>query len=278
MKSFLPLGIAGRIVTIFLVSTGLYAQNTNRLEATNQVTGCSLQTTGSRKATLPPEDQVERRIEPTANCQPPTADCDNALHCHLMMNPAMVEESEEAIEKFILGETKSALPITRSNYTENQTREQVTANQGFTTKSTLSSQSLLNHTATSSIPTSRFNRQEEEKEFFSSRDDASFTEEALSSSNYSAKTEQPSEENSGIFSKLTGYFSKAVELARTTVDSLYLCPPEAVYDFAASDLDVSQQLELKDEATTTPEEEFSSQELKTSTSTDTTIRQSGSIR
>ncbi|HLB33330.1 MAG TPA: hypothetical protein VJK54_03740 [Chthoniobacterales bacterium] len=198
------------------------------------------------------------------------------MHCHLMMNPAMVEESEEAIEKFILGETKSALPITRSNYTENQTREQVTANQGFTTKSTLSSQSLLNHTATSSIPTSRFNRQEEEKEFFSSRDDASFTEEALSSSNYSAKTEQPSEENSGIFSKLTGYFSKAVELARTTVDSLYLCPPEAVYDFAASDLDVSQQLELKDEATTTPEEEFSSQELKTSTSTDTTIRQSGS--
>ncbi|HLB33366.1 MAG TPA: hypothetical protein VJK54_03940, partial [Chthoniobacterales bacterium] len=121
MKSFLPLGIAGRIVTIFLVSTGLYAQNTNRLEETNnQTTGYSLQSTGSRKATLPAEDQVERQIEPTANCQPPTANCDNALHCHLMMNPAMVEESEEAIEKFILGETKSALPITRSNYTENQ--------------------------------------------------------------------------------------------------------------------------------------------------------------
>src|SRR3990167_747418 len=262
MKTFLSLSIAG---LIFLISTGLYAQSENRLEAGGyRLEEIESQIKDNRKSALPSENQIGQGAEPTANCN-------NALPCYQMMNPAMVEESEEAIEKFIIGKARPALPVTESNCSENEEREQVAAIQELAASTV--SQSLRSYRGTSSfanpsqqrtiassIPVSRFNRQEEE---FSSLADVNPAEETFSFSNNSAEAEQPSRENSSIFSKLTGYCARAVELARTTADSLYLCPPEAANDCAASKLDDSQQLELKDEAT--EEIELPSQELKNST-------------
>ena len=97
MKTFLPFGIAG---LIFLISTGLYAQNAQiRPETTNQVTGCRLQVTGLKAVELSP-GEIGQRVEPTSNYELRAANYDNSgkdLSCHLMMNPAMVGETEEAI-------------------------------------------------------------------------------------------------------------------------------------------------------------------------------------
>ncbi|HLB33119.1 MAG TPA: hypothetical protein VJK54_02675, partial [Chthoniobacterales bacterium] len=86
MKTFFSFGIAGLIL---LTSTGLYAQSEDRLEA------------GGYRL-----EGAERTLSDNI-----VANCDNSgpdLNCHLMMNPAMVEESEEAIEQFILGKTQLA--------------------------------------------------------------------------------------------------------------------------------------------------------------------------
>ncbi|OHE74900.1 MAG: hypothetical protein A3F67_01770 [Verrucomicrobia bacterium RIFCSPHIGHO2_12_FULL_41_10] len=133
MKPFFSLGIVG---LIFLVSSGLHAQREIQVTGSNQ-TADTIKVR-SKVIALPSGGrsfQPDQQAEITTNYELPIANCDNLgkdLSDHLMMNPAMVEESEEAIEQFILGKTRSALPVKRQNYSENTAREQVAENQQFT--------------------------------------------------------------------------------------------------------------------------------------------------
>src|SRR3990167_1565327 len=111
------------ILSIILASSAssslLVAENENRQEATNQVTGCRLQDknrlkaigyrleeeknqrTDNRKTELILEDQIGQRVKITTNYQLPTANCDNLgfdLSCHLMMDPAELKNIENGTQ------------------------------------------------------------------------------------------------------------------------------------------------------------------------------------
>ncbi|HLB33681.1 MAG TPA: hypothetical protein VJK54_05545, partial [Chthoniobacterales bacterium] len=209
------------------------------------------------------------------------------LNCHLMMNPAMVEESEEAIEQFILGKTQLARKYsvkpseTCDRESTDQQNDLSNIDQHINQPIAYSLQPTASIrpagrivTINPSVECAPTNHQSysncvyNNAELQSSNSSLlSPTEAAVSPASISVKADTTSEENIGTFSKLTGYFSKAAKPLTTTADSLYLCPPEAADDLAASELNDSQQLELKDEAT--EEIELPSQELKASTKTST---------
>src|SRR3990167_1953013 len=85
----------------------------------NQVTGNRLQGTGNRRQrtdnekialSIPekpenPSFQIGQRVESTTNCQLPTANCDNGIRCHLMMDPSStsstLEEGMKALSRFV---------------------------------------------------------------------------------------------------------------------------------------------------------------------------------
>src|SRR3990167_3135706 len=84
---------------------------------TNQVSGYRLQVAGTNQST---ENQIRQQAEPTANCNNLGQD----LSCHLMMNPA-IEGEEKAIEKLILGETRTPRS-SESIQLGNSVREEIT--------------------------------------------------------------------------------------------------------------------------------------------------------
>src|SRR5476649_2579276 len=103
MKTFKEKIIFTFLFAVLASSSHLLAQNGK------QTTDYRLQTTGSKTTELPLKNLIEQGAEITANNELPTSNCNNQgddLDCHLMMNPAMVGETEEAIEKFIIGETE----------------------------------------------------------------------------------------------------------------------------------------------------------------------------
>src|SRR3990167_4640251 len=101
------------LLTASASCTILFAQAENRLEATNQVRGCRLQLVATNQTTnyrlqvednnkieLSSEGQIRQQAKPTTNCELRTTNCNNSgtdLSCYLMMNPATLEEGEEAL-------------------------------------------------------------------------------------------------------------------------------------------------------------------------------------
>ena len=88
-KIILSILLAASASSSLLLARNEYDQGTG----TNQGTGC-------RKSALPSENQTGQRAELTANCQLPTANCDNVgtdLSCHLMMNPSTIENGTQAL-------------------------------------------------------------------------------------------------------------------------------------------------------------------------------------
>src|SRR3990167_6063531 len=89
----------------------------------NQVTGNRLQGTGNRRQrtdnekialSIPekpenPSFQIGQRVESTTNCQLPTANCDNGIRCHLMMDPSSTSKLEEGMKALSLRFGKSSV-------------------------------------------------------------------------------------------------------------------------------------------------------------------------
>src|SRR3990167_9261200 len=106
-----------KIIPTFLLavsaSTGLLlAQVENRLEAGGyRLEEIESQIKDNRKSALPSENQIGRRVELTTNYELPTANCNNALHCYLMMNPSLEEGTKaigEALEIFTPAQARKA--------------------------------------------------------------------------------------------------------------------------------------------------------------------------
>src|SRR3990167_7902796 len=114
MEKFLP----SFLLAVSASTSLLLAQSGTRLKATDQVTGCRLQVVGSNQETdcreqltdnrtveLLLENQIGRQADATTNYELPTTNCDNALRCHLTMNPEEISEAENA---FGFSERKTA--------------------------------------------------------------------------------------------------------------------------------------------------------------------------
>src|SRR3990167_620719 len=112
-KAELPLGEINQRVE----STTNYELRTANCDD-NQVTGNRLQGTGNRRQrtdnekialSIPekpenPSFQIGQRVESTTNCQLPTANCDNGIRCHLMMDPSSTSklgEGMKALSRFV---------------------------------------------------------------------------------------------------------------------------------------------------------------------------------
>ncbi|HLB33125.1 MAG TPA: hypothetical protein VJK54_02705 [Chthoniobacterales bacterium] len=70
-----------------------------------QTTDCREQLTDNRTVELLLENQIGRQADATTNYELPTTNCDNALRCHLTMNPEEISEAENA---FGFSERKTA--------------------------------------------------------------------------------------------------------------------------------------------------------------------------
>lgn len=78
--------------------------------------------------------QEKLQVRTTTNYELPIANCNNSnekLNCYMMMNPAVVGETEEAIERLIVGETRPAVSAVQSYPLENEINKQVIEVQGI---------------------------------------------------------------------------------------------------------------------------------------------------